>query len=65
MKKGKIVHAGDFSHIQEFALSALQFSHETMKLSALRDGGRRILKKVCTVVMGYTSTGDDYQSSYT
>ena len=61
MKKGELAHAGDFSHIQEFALSVSQFSHETF---GFMGWGQEDLKKVCTVVMGYTSNGDDYQSSY-
>ena len=61
MKKRKLIHAGDFSHIQEFALSASELSHETF---GFKVWGKEDLKKVCTVAMGYTSNGDDYQSSY-
>ena len=41
-----------------------QFRSSPMKLSVLWGGGQEDLKKVCTVVMRYTSTGDDYQPSY-
>ena len=42
-----------------------QFRSSPMKLLVLWDGGgQEDLKKVCTVVMRYTSNGNDYQSSY-
>ena len=45
-----------------------KFRNSPMKLSALGwgggGGGEENLKKVCTVVMRYTSNGDDYQSLY-
>ena len=41
----KLAHAGDFSHFQEFALSASQISHETFSFKGCGGGGRRILEK--------------------
>ena len=39
MKKEKLIHAGDFSHIQEFALSAWQFPYETFDFKGWGAGG--------------------------
>ena len=47
-----------------FKNSLSQLRSSPMKLSALRGGEKEDLKKVCTIAMGYTSNGDDYQSSH-